>query len=143
MKPSTQHILDEILAQLEKRGDVLMGVEATLTIKELAYRQGKFVAKSVKMEQHILGKEQLLGDVIDPADILTGSERILEELPSSQQNLIRIRAKPAKPAKFNLTSLEWLEDDNAMTEILTISKAPVRLLKMKMLFVKFPWWVNL
>ncbi len=61
-------VIDELIAQLECRGEALQGVEVTIVTKELAYRRGKFVVKKTSEERRTLGGEQVLADWIDPLD---------------------------------------------------------------------------
>jgi hypothetical protein len=139
LKITSRNILDEILAQLENRDEVLREVEATITIRELAYRRGEFIVKKVHQEQRILGDKKSLEELSDPCGILTSSTSSLEELPSDRQNAIRIRVKPANPRKFDLMHPR-AEDHQAA--IAVINKTPVRLVEMKLLFVNLPWWIE-
>jgi hypothetical protein len=139
LKVTSQNILDEILAQLKHRREVLRGLKATLTIKELAYRRGMFVVKKIHQEQQVLDDEQRLGDLGDPCDVLLSSDYSLEELPENKHNVIRIQAKPARPGKFNIMNLR-AEDHQAAIAVIT--KTPARLVEMKLLLVNLPWWIN-
>ncbi len=139
LKDSPRNILDELLTQLESRGKTLRGIEATILIKELAYRRGVFVVKEIRKEQQVLGEEPRLGDLGDPCNVLISSEYCLEELPETKHNVIRLQAKPARPGKFNIMDFR-AEDHQAA--IVTINKVPVQLLEIKLLLVNLPWWIN-
>jgi hypothetical protein len=143
LKASTRQILDELLAQLEKRGETLRGVEATIITKELAYRQGEFVVKETRKEQSVLSDTQKAGGVMDDltilCEMLAGSKYSIEELPGGKHNLIRILAKPANPGKFNIANFR---PDDHQAAIAVISKTPVQLLELKLLLVNLPWWIR-
>jgi hypothetical protein len=138
LRISARKVIAEILAQLERREDALQGVEAIVIEKELAYHRGEFVVKETREKPWSLEEEGLEG-YGGPYEVLGGSNRILEELPSSEGNEIRIRATPPVPDKVD--TMDFPGPENLAVTV-TMSVVPPRLLKMEAEFVHLPKWLK-
>jgi hypothetical protein len=138
LSASAKRVIDEVLAQLERYEDALQGVEATVIEKDLAYRRGEIVVKETREEPWSPAEEER-DSVGNPYEVLTSSRHTLKELPGNEQNEVRIRATPAITEKFDFANFP--SEDN-LAFILTMSRAPVRLLRMEAELVNVPWWLK-
>lgn len=121
-------VADEMYARAERRKarllshlDALRGVSAVTDTHE---------------EQRSPAKSERTAFSDDPYKVLTSSEYSLEELPSIEQNVIRIQATPAVVEKPDFASFP--EGNCAFT--ITMRSMPAQLLSMEMTLVNMPWW---